>query len=61
MWIFTANHVSYNMDSYDRLFVDRDGTFLVKTGYPSAFVSQNNVEDVIRDAIRRGDKYVEVE
>lgn len=61
MWIFTKKNGSYNLDNFDKIVVHRDGTFLIQWGEPSCLVSDSDVEDIIRDAIRNGDNYVEVE
>lgn len=61
MWIFTKKYGSYNLDNYDHVAVILGNTCLIKEGKPSRPVSNDDVQEIIRDAIRRGDNYVEVE
>jgi hypothetical protein len=61
MWIFTRDFGSHNLDNYDYVEVRDNGTFLIQWGNPSCCVSRSDVEKTIRDAIRRGEKFVEVE
>ena len=61
MWIFTKERGAYNLDNYDRLEDSDYGTTLFKEGKPSRLISYKKVSDVIRDAFRRGDNFVEVE
>ena len=61
MWIFTKEYGSYNLDNYDKFWFDSDHTVLIQWGKPACIVSRSNVENIIRDAIRRGDNFVEVE
>jgi hypothetical protein len=61
MWIFTKDFGSYNIDTFDKLTVNTGGTFLTQWGKPSCMISRSDVQEIIRDAIRRGDNFVEVE
>jgi hypothetical protein len=61
MWIFTKEYGSYNLDRYDNIEVRAGGTFLIQWGKPSRLISHSDVQETIREAIRRGDNYVEVE
>ena len=61
MWIFTKDYGSYNLDNFDKIMVNDGCTMVVQWGKPSCMISRSDVENIIRDAIRRGDNYVEVE
>lgn len=61
MWVFTKDFGSYNLDNYDEIVVNTSGTTLIQWGKPSCPISRSDVQEIIRDAIRRGDNYVEVD
>lgn len=61
MWIFTTGDTVYNLDSCDRIWASKEGTLLIKDGYPSRIISKDDVREVIKTALRNGDNYVEVE
>ena len=61
MWIFTKDYGSYNLDNYDKIVADSSGTVLIQWGKPSCMISRSDVQETIREAIRRGDNFVEVE
>lgn len=61
MWVFTKNYGSYNLDNFDKILVNDGCTQVIQWGKPACMISRSDVEGIIRDAIRRGDNFVEVE
>ena len=60
MWIFTKEMGSFNTDHIKRIESVGTSTYVVIDTVPMC-ISRNPVENIIRDAIRRGDNFVEVE
>jgi hypothetical protein len=61
MWVFSKKHGLFNLDNYDQIALSNEGTVLLKAGFPSRWVSDDNVIDIIAEAIDRGYNLVEVE
>lgn len=61
MWIFSKENGLFNLDNYDRVKSDGQFTYAYKEGGVSRPISKSNVVEAIRDAIRNGENYMEVE
>lgn len=61
MWIITKEYGAFNLDNYDRIDVTPSGTEIRQTGHPGHHISKKDVRNIIWDAIRNGDNYVEVD
>ena len=61
MWIFTKGRGSHNTEQIRKIEIIGTGTYVSYDNGVPVCISVSPVENVIRDAIRRGDNYVEVE
>lgn len=61
MWIITKEFGAFRLDNFDRIEVTSGGTEIRKIGQQGYYVSKKDVRNIIWDAIRNGDNYVEVE